>query len=692
MTATEAARDGLEIVGPAGIGFPPPRTGYAAAAYGGAAPPLTEATWIVVGPDGMATAFAGKVEYGQGIRSGFAVEVADELRLPLSAVDVVLADTGLVPWDMGTFGSQSTARVGVTLRKAAATARQALLELAADRLDLPVAELEARDGRVVSRSDPNNTATYAELLEGKQIQRALDDHASLTPAAEFTVMGRNAPRVDAVARVTGRAIYSQDVAVPGMLFARVIRPPSYGAALEQFDGGAAEHAPGVVAVVRDGGLAAVLAESDEAAELGERLVRATWKERTDHPGRWEIPQLLLTSGDDAITTQEAGSLDDGFRQAAHVLEATYYVPYISNAPMEPRAAVARWEGNQLTVWAGSQRPFGVRADLAHHFGIDETLIRVITPEVGGGFGGKSIYPVAIEAARLAKLAGRPVRVAYTRTEETVWATFRPAAVIEIKSGFMADGRLVAWSSSAYHAAKNRPMIGRRGSETPYDVPNTRVTVAASDGPLPAGSYRSLGGAVNHFAREVHMDEIAAVVGVDPVELRLRNLSHPRFRRVLERVAEDFGWTGGKPPSGRGVGVAVGLDVGSYAAICAEVDVQGSEVKVARVSAAVDCGLVVNPDGATNQVEGSIVMGLGTALYEAIDVARGQVLNPGFTRYRVPRITNTPAIQVALVGDSETPSTGAGEPGIVPLAPALANAVFDRTGQRLRELPLQRHLR
>jgi isoquinoline 1-oxidoreductase len=691
MTTAPAAREGLAIVGPVGIGFPPPRTGYAAAAYGGATPTDTEATWLVVRPDGGATAFAGKVEYGQGIRTGFAVEVADELRLPLPAVDVILADTDLVPWDMGTFGSQSTARVGLTLRKAAATARQALLELAADRLDLPVADLEARDGRVISRSDANNAATYAQLLAGRQIERRIEDDAPLTPASEFTVMGRPAQRVDAVARVTGQAIYSQDVLVPGMLFARVVRPPSYGATLEEFDGSAAERAPGVVAVVHDGSLAAVLAENDEAADLGERLVRATWKERTDHPGRWEIPQLLLSAEAEAITTQETGSLDDGFREAAHILEATYYVPYISNAPMEPRAAVAQWEGEHLTVWAGSQRPFGVRAELAQRFGIDEALVHVITPEVGGGFGGKSIYPVAIEAARLAKLAGRPVRVAYTRTEETVWATFRPAALIEIRSGFTADGRLVAWSFAAHHAAKSRPMIGRRGSETPYDVANAKVTVGASDGPLPAGSYRSLGGAVNHFAREVHMDEIAAAVGLDPVELRLRNLSHPRFRRVLERAASDFGWTGAKQPSGRGVGVAVGLDVGSYAATCVELDVQGSEVKVSRVSAAVDCGLVVNPDGATNQVEGSIVMGLGTALYEAIDVAGGRVLNPGFTRYRVPRITNAPAIGVALVGDPETPSSGAGEPGIVPLAPAVANAVFDRTGQRLRELPLQRHL-
>jgi isoquinoline 1-oxidoreductase len=692
MTAAPALSEGLVITGEVAIGFPPARTGYAAAAYGAAQPNALEGTWLTVSTDGSVTAFAGKVEYGQGIRTGLAVEVADELRVPLSAVDVILADTDLVPWDMGTFGSQSTARVGVQLRKAAATARQSLLELAADRFDLPVDQLVARDGHVASKDEPSRNASYADLLAGKRVERKVDNDVALTPKAEFTVMGRRNPRIDAVARVTGAAVYSQDVIVPGMLYAKVIRPPSYGAELLELNGAAAETWPGVVAVVRDGELAAVLAETDEAAEFGARLVRAMWREQTNQPGRWEIPQLLLDSASESITTQEQGSVADGFKQAAHVIESTYFVPYISNAPMEPRAAVAAWANGRLTVWCGSQRPFGVRNDLSRALGIDESEIRVITPEVGGGFGGKSIYPMAIEAARLAKIAGKPVRVAFTRIEETTWATFRPAALIEIKSGFKSDGTLVAWEFRAHHAAKSRPMIGRRGSETPYDVANAFVTVSASEGPLPSGSYRSLGGAVNHFAREVHMDEIAAAVGVDPVELRLRNLSNARYRRVLEAAADHFGWTTAKPPSGKGIGVAIGLDVGSYAATCVELELQGTEVKVNRVSASLDCGLVVNPDGAINQMEGSIVMGLGTALYEAIDVEGGRVLNAGFTRYRVPRINNIPRIDTVLVDNPELPSTGAGEPGIVPIAAACSNAVFDLNGQRIRELPIQRHLK
>jgi isoquinoline 1-oxidoreductase len=256
---------------------------------------------------------------------------------------------------------------------------------------------------------------------------------------------------------------------------------------------------------------------------------------------------------------------------------------------------------------------------------------------------------------------------------------------------MADGRIVAWRFTAYHAGP-RPNIGRRGSETPYAIPNVRVQVGSSETPLRTGSYRSLGGYVNHFARESHIDEIAAAVGMDPVALRLKNLTHPRFRRVLERAAAGFGWTAAPAPSGRGVGVAIGLDVGSHVAACLQLDVAGTEVRVERVTTALDCGLVVNPEGAVNQMEGAVVMGLGPALWEAVDFRQGVMTTTSYARYRVPRITNAPRIEVALVGDAETPSTGAGEPGIVTVAAAVANAVFDRTGKRIRELPLQRHLR
>ena len=681
----------LSIVGDVQVGFPAVRTGYGQQTYGNTSPLVERYTWLTVGDDGRATLFAGKVEYGQNIRTGLAVEVADELRVPLAEVDVVLGDTDRVPWDMGTFGSQSTARVGWQLRKAAATAREALIAMAADVLDLPASDLEARDGRVVSKSDASRGVDYAELVRGDAVEREIAERPPVTPPSEWTVMGQtHRRRLDGIDRVTGRSKYSQDIQLDEMLFASVVRPPAYGARARSVSATAAEALPGVVSVVQEDGLIAVLAEDDEAAALGARVVQVEWDVPQGQPSRWDMPTLLVESGAEPHPMHEEGDLDAGFRQADHVLESTYYLPYIAPAPMEPRAAVAAWEGDRLTVWAGTQRPFGLRQELASLFGLDESAVHVIAPEIGGGFGAKSPYALAHDAARLARVAGRPVRIAFTRAEETMWSNFRPAALIQIKSGFTSDGRLVAWQSDAYHSGE-RVMIGRRGAETPYDAGNVRSLVYRSESPLPSGSYRSLGAAVNHFAREVHMDEIAEAVGKDPVELRLHNLSEPRFRRVLEQAAEEFGWKGPHPSEGRGAGIALGIDVGSYVATAVEVSVKEREVRVHRVGAALDCGQVVNPEGARNQMEGSIVMGIGGALFEASDFQDGRLLNATFARYRVPRITDAPRIDVRFVGDEDTPSTGAGEPGIVPIAASISNAVFAATGQRHRELPIQRHL-
>lgn len=681
----------LRIVGDVTVGFPASRTGYGQATYGNTQPQTERATWIAVWPDGSVTAYAGKVEYGQNIRTGLAIEVADELRVGLDDVEVVLGDTDRVPWDMGTFGSQSTARVGWQLRKAAATAREAILALASDRLDLPASDLEASAGQVRPKADPSRGISYADLLAGQSIEREISERPAVFGPSEFTLMGRaQRQRVDALDRVTGRAVYSQDVLPAGVLYASILRPPAYGARPTRIDLSAAERMPGVARVVDEGDLIAVLGESDEAAALGARAAVIDWQLREGQPSRFDMPALLVESGVDGYAVQEAGDLDEGFRAASSVIESTYYIPYIAPAPMEPRAAVAVWEGDRLTVWAGTQRPFGIRQELAAAFGIEESRVRVIAPEIGGGFGAKSPYGLAIEAARLAKVAGRPVRVAFTRGEETMWSNFRPAAIVRIKSGFDAHGRITAWQSDAYHSGE-RVMIGRRGADTPYDVPHVRSLVYRSDSPLPSGSYRSLGAAVNHFARETHMDEIAEAAGLDPVELRLRNLSHPRFRRVLETAASDFGWSGPRLGEGRGAGIALGIDVGSYVATAVEVSVAGRDVRVHRVQASLDCGLVVNPEGALNQMEGSIVMGLGGTLFEASDFEDGRLLNAGFARYRVPRIVDTPRIDVRFVGDDTDPSTGAGEPGLVPLSAAVTGAVWGATGVRHRELPVTRHL-
>ena len=689
MTAIPLA--GLSIQGASALGLPLPATGYARQAYGNVSADFGPATWLTVGADGRVTVFAGKVEYGQGIRWGLAMAAAEELGLRPDAVNVVLGDTDRVPWDIGTFGSQSTRYTGVQVRRAAATARETLLELAVARLDLPADQLTCEGGRVTSRGAGGRSLRIEDLLENQQLVREISEDVQLKAASDFTVMGTNTKRLDVIERVTGRAVYARDVIRPGMLFARVLRPIAFGASLAALDTSLAERMPGVFQIVTDDGLVAVLAETDQQADAAHDALIAEWTERPGNISQWDLPRLLAEESRDPVTTQEDGDVESALSRASHRLEATYYVPYIPVAPMEPRAAVAEWEGASLTVWAGTQRPFGIRSELAALFGIEEKQVRVIAPEIGGGFGGKSLYRPAMEAAKLARIAARPVRVAYSRDEEMTWSTFRPAALITIRSGFDGDGRLTAWDFHAVHTTADRPMIGQRGSETPYQVKDLRVVVSAGPAPLKPGSYRSLGCAVNHFAREVHTDEIAASLGIDPVEIRLRNLPDPRYRRVLEVASAQFGWQTAAAPSGAGVGVAIGLDVGSYSAECVSIEVQGKEVAVNRVSAALDCGLVFNPDGARSQMEGAIVMGLGSTLFEAAEFENGRLLNGSFARYRVPRINRTPQIDVALVGTDANPSTGAGEPGIVPIAAAVANALFDCTSKRIRELPLQRQL-
>ncbi len=688
---SEVREDGLEIFGASALGLPLASTGYARQAYGNVTPDFGPARWLSIDPGGTVTVYSGKVEYGQGIRWGLAVGAAEELGVEPSSIQVVLADTAQVPWDIGTFGSQSTRHTGVQVRRAAAAARAALLELAAARLDLPVDQLLCEHGAVSSRSDPHRSVGFGELVAGQRLVRQIAEEQEVKSPAEFMVMGTPTKRTDALERVTGRALYSQDILRPGMLYARVLRPPAYGAKPIDVDDSIARQMPGVAMVARTDGMVAVLAESDQQADIAHDLLVARWTEVTDNISQWDLPGRLAEEPHDTVVTQEAGDIEHALAHAEHRLEATYYVPYIPIAPMEPRAAVAEWDGEALTVWAGTQRPFGTRAELAEACGVDESRIRVIVPEVGGGFGGKSIYRPAIEAALLARAAGRPVRVAYTRAEEMTWSTFRPAALITIRSGFDSHGRITAWDCHAVHTTTDRPMIGQRGSETPYAVKDVRVAVSSGPAPLRPGSYRSLGCAVNHFAREVHIDEIASALGTDPVEFRLRNLPDPRYRRVLEAAATQFGWKTAAAPSRAGVGVAIGLDVGSYAAQCVAIDVNGKEITVKSVSAAIDCGLVFNPEGVRSQIEGAIIMGLGSSLFEAAEFENGRLLNANFARYRVPRITQTPRIQVAICGAAENPSTGAGEPGIVPIAPAIGNALFDLAGKRVRELPLQRQL-
>jgi nicotinate dehydrogenase subunit B len=385
---------------------------------------------------------------------------------------------------------------------------------------------------------------------------------------------------------------------------------------------------------------------------------------------------------EGCSPRDTGSLAQGFASADHKLSQTYTVNYIAHAPLEPRAAVARWSGDNLTVWTGTQRPFGVRTQLAQTFKIPEDRVRVLMPDTGSGYGGKHTGEAAIEAARLARAAGAPVKLNWTREEEFTWAYFRPAGVMEISAGVRNDGTISAWEFHNYNS-------GEAGIQTYYDIPNQRIQFHEVDSPLRQGSYRALASTANHFARESFMDELAHQVNLDPLQFRLKNLKNDRLRAVFLAASQKFGWENRKASPGQGFGIAGGYEKLGNVATCVEihVDPTSGDVKIARIVTAFECGAIVNPDGLKNQVEGANVMGIGGALFEAIQFENGRILNPKFSKYRVPRFSDVPPIETVLLDRKDLPSAGAGECPIVGLAPAVGNAIFDATGMRLRSMPM-----
>jgi nicotinate dehydrogenase subunit B len=638
--------------------------------------------WVHVGEDGSVTGFTGKAEIGQNIRTALSQTIADELRVPFESVRMVMADTALTPFDAGTFGSRTTPTMTPQLRRVASAARDLLIEAASKAWNVAPAGLIAADAKVTDPAS-GRSLKYAELARGKMLAQSLPAEDPVTPASQWTVAGKPIPKVDGRSFVTGGHQYTTDMSLPGMLYGKVLRPPSFGATLTSCDDSAAKAMTGVF-VVRDGDFVGVAAPSAHEAQRALDAIHAQWKEVPQISSK-EIFSYLKQNA--AAKTEdrfrkEKGSVEEALAGAAHRLDATYNVAYIAHAPLEPRAAVAQWADGKLTVWTGTQRPFANRDELADVFHVPESSVRVIVPDTGSAYGGKHTSDAAIEAARLARAAGRPVKVVWTREEEFTWAYFRPAGVIEIKSGIASDGTLTAWEFHNYHS-------GSSGIETPYVVANRRTEYHPVPLILRSGSYRGLAATANHFARETHMDALAFAAKTDPLEFRFKNLSNPRMRAVLEAAAKSFGWPRKKAQEGQGFGIACGDEKGSYVATCAEVavDKKSGAVRVVKLVEAFECGAIVNPDGLRNQVVGAMIQGLGGALFEAVEFENGRIKNPHFASYRVPRFRDVPEIEAILLDRKDIPSAGAGETPIMAVAPAIGNAIFDATGVRLNNLPM-----
>ncbi|HTY87254.1 MAG TPA: molybdopterin cofactor-binding domain-containing protein [Candidatus Acidoferrum sp.] len=644
--------------------------------------------FLRIGEDGRVTCLTGKIEMGQGPITSLPQMLAEELDTPLDTVDIVMGDTDLCPWDMGTFGSMTTRIFGPALCAAAAEAKLVLLELAAEQLKVPQSQLAARDGIIFDQENKDHRLTYGQLAKGQKIERHLQAKPALKKPADYRIAGKSLTRRDGEVKATGKAHYAADVRVPGMLYAKILRPPAHGAKLKSVDTAPAKAVAGVQ-VVQDGDLVAVLHEFPDVAEnaLGKikadfDVPEATFNDKTvfDH---------LLKVAPESRVLKTGGDLEAGQKDAAKKFDCTYLNSYVAHSPMEPHAALAQIEGDQATVWASTQNPFGARDEIATAIGFPAQKVRVIAPFVGGGFGGKTNNREAVEAARLAKAAGKPVQVMWSRAEEFFYDSFRPAAIVKINSGVDAAGKMIFWDYDVYFA-------GERGAQQFYTVPNHRTAARgsgfggpASAHPFATGAWRAPGNNTNTFARESQIDIMAAGAGIDPVEFRLNNLSDARMIRVLKAAAEKFGWTPAKGPSRRGFGVACGTDAGSYVAAIAEVAVNKDKgtVQVKRVVCAQDMGVIINPEGAKIQMEGCITMGLGYAFTEEVRFNGGAVLDTNYDTYEIPRFSWVPKIETVLVENNDTPPQGGGEPAIILMGALMANAIYDAAGARLFQLPM-----
>ncbi len=645
--------------------------------------------YLHIAPDGRVTCLVGKVELGQGSKTALAQILAEELDLPLDSVDMVMGDTDLCPWDMGTFGSLSIRQFGPVLRGAAAEARAVLMQLAAEHLQAPAEGLQVKNAVVTHPAAQGKSVSYAQLVEGKRIERHFEK-APQKPVSEYKVVGQSFRRKDALEKITGKAKYAGDIAIPGTLHARIVRPPAHGATVKDVDTSAAEKLPGV-RVIREGDLIAVLHERPDIADRALTLVKAQFQPPPAGVDDKTIFDHLLKNAPapQVVRDGESGNLDEGEKLAASLIEETYLNSSVAHAPIETHTAVAQIEGDKITVWASTQAPFSVKSQVAQALSVPPQSVRIITPYVGGGFGGKSAARQAVEAARLAKAAGKPVQVTFDRREEFFFDTFRPAAVVKIRSGLTSAGKIAFWDFKVYCA-------GEREAKQFYDIPHQRTMSSGGWGgnpgtlhPFGIGPWRAPSVNTNTFARESHIDMLANKAGADPVEFRMAHLSDRRMRRVLEAASKQFGWRPAKTPSGRGVGVACALYLGTYVATCAEVAVDKAtgHVQVKRVVCAQDQGVTVSPDGSRQQMEGSITMGLGYALTEEVHFKDGEVRERNFDTYELPRFSWVPKIETILIENPETPASGCGEPPIVNMGAVIANAIHDAVGARLLQLPM-----
>lgn len=647
--------------------------------------------YLKIGEDSRIACYSGKIEMGQGIITSLGQMLAEELDVALDTVDVILGDTALCPYDRGTFGSRTTKYFGPALREAAAEARAILLQLGMEHLKLPAERLALKAGVISDKKYPNKKVTYGDLARGRAIKKYIKPKPKAKPISAHTISGKSADRSDGRLKVTGEAVFAADIRLPGMLYARILRPPAHGALLKKVSTSAAREIKGIH-IVEEKDMIAACHEQPEEADRALKLIQAEYSSSKNRIDNTTIFQHLLDSAPSGRVEAQSGDPKSGKAQTKQRYIGTYYNHYVAHAPMENHTALVSIKKGSASVWVSSQTPFRARDEVAQTLGFSPDKVRVRPAFVGGGFGGKTRNQQVVEAARLAQATGKPVLVEWSRKEEFFYDTYRPAAVIKIYSGTDDSGRILDWNYHNYYA-------GSRSSTPFYAIPNYQILSYGSwrgrESPHPfmVGAWRGPGSNTNVFAMESQTDLMAAGTKMDPLSFRMQNLQDKRMRRVLQAAADQFGHTLQPAPSSKGYGLACTDYLGTYVAAAAEVeaDIKSGRIKVKRVVCAQDTGEIINPEGIKLQIEGCINMGLGYVLSEKIRFSRGKVMDENFDTYEIPRFSWIPKIETVLIDNPEIPPQGCGEPAITCMGAVIANAVYDALGVRLYELPMTPNL-
>jgi CO/xanthine dehydrogenase Mo-binding subunit len=674
-------------------------------------------SFLVIHADGSVTIYTSKVDVGTGLATAFRQTAAEELGIPVERFSLIEGDTALTPDHGGTGGSTGIPRGAADIRRAAATARQALLDLGAKQLNRPASELTIAGGDVVHTS--GQRVSVAALIGGKRLGLKVNPNAPLKNPATYTIVGKPILRADVTAKCTARHPWLQDLTLPGMLHGRVVRPPAIGAKLLSVDEDSIRAIPDV-RVIRIESFLGVVAKDEWAAVRAAREIKATWSEWQGLPGSAGLDRYVRqapVARDQSIASH--GDVDAAWSAASKQLSATYFWPYQSHASLGPSCSVADVKDSGTTIWSAAQNPYGLRANLAKVFGIPQEKMRVIYLDGSGSYGTNGADDVAADALLLSRAVGAPVRVQWMRQDEHGWDPKGPAQLHELRGALDANGNVTAWETQLWvpdgpqgarallgpdSAAMSQTHGQGAGAMTlnldpPYPVPNLRiVSHHLKDTPLRLSNLRAPGKIANVFAVESFADELAVAAGMDPVAFRLRSLTDPRAIAVLKRATEMLDWQTRLSPNpraeegdllvGRGIAYVRYKQAENYVAIGITVAVQKAtgQIAVRRVVCSHDCGLVVNPDGLHNQVEGNILQTLSRTLHEEVTFDQSRVTSVNWASYPILRFPEAPAVQVALIDRPDQPSYGAGEATSAPMAAALANAFFDATGVRLRTVP------